>query len=91
MNNWAGHGWPLRTWWTGKFMRFHTKRLTDIGLLILNRPEQDSSSKTDWIEFLLFFSSMFRFGMEVVLPGVLGVYAMSLVFKAGNILKPFIN
>ena len=27
MDNWAGHGWPSPTWWTGKLMRFHTKRL----------------------------------------------------------------
>jgi hypothetical protein len=28
MSNSAGRGWPLWTWWTGKFMRFHTKRLS---------------------------------------------------------------
>jgi hypothetical protein len=28
MNNWAGRGWPLRTWWIGSFIGFHTKRLS---------------------------------------------------------------
>ena len=27
MSNSAGRGWPLQTWWTGKLIGFHTKRL----------------------------------------------------------------
>src|SRR5205807_214119 len=26
MNTWAGRGWPLRTWWIGSVIGFHTKR-----------------------------------------------------------------
>ena len=28
MSNLASRGWSLRTWWTGKFIRFHTKRFS---------------------------------------------------------------
>src|SRR5262245_51715071 len=28
MNNAASRGWPLRTWWSGSLMGFHTKRLS---------------------------------------------------------------
>src|SRR5215470_18040648 len=30
MTNSVGRGWPLRSWWIGSLMGFHTKRLSSI-------------------------------------------------------------